>query len=74
MARKIGSLWQHKKDNKTYLTGSIELMVGNPTKIVIFKNEKKEANSKQPDWNIILSEEKKIQKAAEPVVIKPDEL
>ena len=56
MGKKIGSLWKHKKDNKTYLTGNIEIVAGISTKITVFLNEKKEANSKQPDYNIVLSE------------------
>ena len=57
MTRKIGSLWQHKsKDDKTYLAGNLEVIIGQQIKIAVFKNEKKSGN--QPDWNIVLSEEK----------------
>lgn len=54
VSKKIGALWQKKKDNKTYLTGTIEVIAGQPTKIIVFKNDKKEKPI-QPDWNIVLS-------------------
>lgn len=60
MAKKIGALWKHKdkKTNKTYLAGNVEVIVGMPTKIVIFSNDKKEKEN-HPDYNIVLSEPKK---------------
>jgi len=55
MTQRIGALWQKKKDNKTYLTGEIEVVAGIKTKIVVFKNEKKKDGSNQPDWSILVS-------------------
>lgn len=62
MNKKIGSLWKHKKDNKSYLTGTLEVIAGFPIKVCVFSNDKKEQGSKQPDFNVVLSkstEEKK---------------
>ena len=55
MARKIGSLWKYKKDNKSYLLGNIEVIAGQKILIAVFPNDKKEKEG-QPDYNIILSE------------------
>lgn len=55
MSRKIGSLWKHKKDNLSYLTGTIEVIAGIPIRVCVFKNNKKEKDT-QPDYNIVLSE------------------
>ena len=61
MAKRIGALWQKKKENRTYLTGNVEVVAWIKTPIIIFKNDKKEVGSKQPDWNIMLSEPRKEQ-------------
>lgn len=59
MTKKLGSLWQHKtKEGRTYFTGTIEVVIGQPLKIVALKNDKKNSD-KSPDWNIVLSEPKK---------------
>jgi len=48
-------LWLNKtKDNKSYMSG---LMGG--VRVMVFKNEKKEAGSKQPDYNLVFAENKK---------------
>lgn len=73
MAKRLGSLWQHKKDNKTYLNGEIEVVAGVKTKIVVFKNDKK-TNPKQPDWNIVLSEPMKDKLSKQPIAEKIEEL
>jgi uncharacterized protein (DUF736 family) len=55
MSKKIGSLWKNKKDNKTYLSGNLEVIAGQVMKILVFPNDKK-GNEKAPDYNIVLSE------------------
>lgn len=56
--RKIGACWKRKsKDGKQYLSGQIDLITSK-LNIVLFKNDKK-TNPKQPDYNIVLSEERK---------------
>lgn len=59
MAKKIGVLWQKKKDGKTYLTGNIEVIAGMKLPVVIFRNDKKKQGSNQPDWNVMISEPQK---------------
>ena len=53
--KKIGYAYTHKKGDKTYLSGQVEIVIGHPTKIVLFKNDQKKS-AKSPDWNIVLSE------------------
>ena len=55
MAKKIGSLWK-RKGSAVIASGVVEVVVGMPTKIVVFKNDRKKAGDKQPDYNIVLSE------------------
>ncbi len=65
-AQKIGALWVRKsKDGKmTYMSGVIKDFHGE-IQIAVFKNEKKQIGTKQPDYNIVLSGNKPRQKAAE---------
>lgn len=59
MTKKLGALWlRDGKDGKKYMTGVIETLSGD-VQIVVFRNDKKEAGSKQPDYNILRSEPKK---------------
>lgn len=74
MAKKLGALWRHQmKDGKTYFTGTIEIVVGVPTKIVLFPFEQKNLPAskndinKKPAYNIYLSEPKKDVKQEVPV-------
>lgn len=50
----IGALWVNtSKNNKKYLAGQLQFVEGGPvTKIIVFKNDKKEAGSKHPDYRI----------------------
>jgi len=69
MSRKIGALWLKEKDGKKYFSGVLEDMRGD-IRIVIFKNDKKE-QEKQPDYNILLSEDRREEK---PEASPPEEI
>jgi uncharacterized protein (DUF736 family) len=50
----IGALWVGKSQKgKMFLSGNVELVEGDKVKIIIFKNERKEEGSKQPDYRIL---------------------
>jgi uncharacterized protein (DUF736 family) len=50
----IGALWVGKSQKgKMFLSGNIELVEGEKIKIIVFKNERKEEGSKQPDYRIL---------------------
>lgn len=73
MNKKLGALWRHQmKDGKTYFTGNVEVIVGQPTKVVLFPVEQKDLPAsknginKKPAYNIYLSEPKK--------EVKPNEI
>jgi hypothetical protein len=53
---RIGSLWAGKQGSKALLTGAIDLL-GEDIRIVVFKNDKKEEGSKQPDYHIVRSKD-----------------
>lgn len=61
MAKIVGSLWKNSKtgDNFPVATGVIEQVIGHPIKVALFKNKKKVAGSRQPDFSIVLSEPRK---------------
>lgn len=64
-SQKIGALWVRKsKTGMTYMSGVIKDMHGE-IQIAVFKNEKKQAGTKQPDYNIVLSGNRPKQKVAE---------
>jgi len=51
----ITGLWINEtKDGKKYFSGNLGTV-----NVLIFKNEKKEAGSKQPDYNMCIAERKK---------------
>ena len=49
---KIGALWLHKKNGKTFMSGRIELDKDNEMRILVFKNDYKEED-KHPDFVIV---------------------
>lgn len=51
--KKVGVLWKKEaKNNKEYMTGTLDLGVLGETRIMIFANDKKE--DKHPDYTISL--------------------
>jgi uncharacterized protein (DUF736 family) len=55
---KIGALWERTSPKgEVYFAGEI-IVNGNPVKIVVFKNTKKDSE-KHPDYRILLSNERK---------------
>lgn len=54
----IGAVWLKEKDGKTYMSCKIQTP-GLDLNFAIFKNEKKEEGSKQPDYNIAWSPPRK---------------
>lgn len=54
----IGACWLKEKDGKAYFSGQIRTP-GLDLNFAIFKNEKKEEGSNQPDYNIVWSPPKK---------------
>lgn len=50
----IGALWIQKsqKNGKTFLSGNIKLEEGEKIKVIVFRNDRKEEGSKQPDYRI----------------------
>lgn len=54
----IGACWIKEKDGKTYLSGQIRTP-GLDLNFAVFKNEKKDEGSSQPDYNIVWSPPKK---------------
>jgi uncharacterized protein (DUF736 family) len=59
--RKIGALWSKKTEyGKEYFSGVISDLRGD-IQIVVFENDKKQ-NDKQPDYNILLSEPKEVER------------
>ena len=55
MSKTIGQLWK-KKSKGLVANGVLDVVAGLPLKISVFINEKKEKDSKQADYNIIISE------------------
>ena len=54
----IGAVWLKEKGRKTYMSCKIQTP-GLDLNFAIFKNEKKEEGSKQPDYNIVWSPPRK---------------
>ena len=56
--KKIGSLWKkHSKKAGDYFTGTLDLGAMGKVNIGLFKNEKKDPDSNEPDCNLVLFEE-----------------
>lgn len=49
----LGALWEKPSSRGVYMTGTIN---GQP--VVLFKNDRKTAGSKQPDWRVLKSKPK----------------
>lgn len=57
---RIGGLWQKEKDDRTYLSGQLEID-GKKINILIFPNDRKEKEA-HPDFNVMAKEEGDLQK------------
>jgi len=55
MTKKIGAVWKHQKDGKTFLTGDLDLIICK-LKIGLFKRENKK-NQNEPDYDVVLLED-----------------
>lgn len=49
----LGALWEKSGGRGTYMTGTI-----NGQAVVVFRNDRKAAGSKQPDWRVLKSKPK----------------
>lgn len=68
MSRQIGALWVRvMKDGKKYMTGTLNDLSGD-IRIAVFPNNRKEKEN-QPDFQIVLSGEKKEGNDSKPVDI-----
>ncbi len=59
MTKIIGVFWKSKPEQQEkglVASGTVEVVAGLQLQAVIFKNTKKEAGSKQPDFNLVISE------------------
>jgi len=56
-AKKIASLWKLKnpKENSPVATGILEIIIGSPVHVALFRNTKK-IKPNQPDFNLVISE------------------
>ena len=56
-AKQVGALWRHENKNVgQFLTGILDLGGLGEVPIAVFNNDRKEKDSKQPDYRIVLSE------------------
>jgi uncharacterized protein (DUF736 family) len=55
----LGALWMKSGSKGEYMTGTI-----NGQAVVVFKNDRKEAGSKQPDWRVLKSKPKEERETA----------
>jgi len=46
----LGALWIKSSNRGEYMTGTI-----NGVQVVVFRNDRKEEGSKQPDWRVLKS-------------------
>jgi hypothetical protein len=64
-AKQVGALWRHENQKVgQFLTGILDLGGLGEVPIAVFKNDRKEKGSKQPDFRIVLSERTPAGKAA----------
>lgn len=57
----LGALWIKSGAKGEYMTGTI-----NGVAVVLFKNDRKEEGSKQPDWRVLKSKPKEERAATRP--------
>ena len=58
----VTGLWLNKdKNGRTYMSGTM-----GGARVLIFKNEKKQEGSKQPDYNLVFAENKLKEKISAP--------
>ncbi len=56
-AKQVGALWRHENQKVgLFLTGILDLGGLGEVPIAVFKNDRKEKGTKQPDYRIVLSE------------------
>ena len=56
-AKQVGALWRHDHEKVgIFLTGILDLGGLGEVSIAVFRNDRKEKGSKQPDYRIVLSE------------------
>ncbi len=55
MSQKVRALWKHSKNGKPYLAGFFDFGTLGQQKIAIFQKDRKEKDSTQPDYTIVLS-------------------
>lgn len=56
-AKQVGALWRHENEKVgQFLTGILDLGGLGEVPIAVFKNDRKEKGTKQPDFRIVLSE------------------
>jgi hypothetical protein len=56
-AKPVGALWRHTNDKVgQFLTGTLDLGGLGEVPIAVFKNDRKQEGTKQPDYRIVLSE------------------
>lgn len=63
-SKRIGALWKHGPSGhskEAFLTGTLDLGVLGEVPVAVFKNDRKEKGSKQPDYNIVRSERSRAQ-------------
>lgn len=62
MTKKIGVFWRPKeeKENSPVASGVVEFIVGFPQRVALFENKKK-SKSNDPDYNLVISENKSFQ-------------
>ncbi len=55
-AKQVGALWRHQNEKVgQFLTGILDLGGLGEVPIAVFKNDRKEQDSNQPDYRIVLS-------------------
>jgi len=66
-AKQVGALWRHENQKVgQFLTGILDLGGLGEVPIAVFKNDRKEKGTKQPDYRIVLSERPSGRRSADP--------